>query len=80
MSGDIYPYDLELKAEHKGRYVSFLNLDICIEGGTFVYKLFDKRDAFPFFIVRMPHLCSNIPSAILYFHLLANIYGLHDLL
>ena len=32
----------------------------------FVYKLNDKRDAFPFHIVRMPHKCSNIPESIFY--------------
>ena len=31
---------------------------------VFMYKLFDKRDAFPFSIVRMPDLSSNIPSNI----------------
>ena len=34
--------------------------------GIFVYKLFDKRDAFPFSIVRMPHIDSNIPESIFY--------------
>ena len=33
---------------------------------VFVYKLYDKRDAFPFHIVRMPHKCSNIPESIFY--------------
>ena len=32
----------------------------------FVYKLFDKRDAFPFFIVRMPYIDSNIPKSIIF--------------
>ena len=32
----------------------------------FVYKLYDKRDAFPFFIVRMPDLGGNIPSHVFY--------------
>ena len=32
----------------------------------FVYKLFDKRDAFPFSIVRMPYVSSNIPESIFY--------------
>ena len=31
-----------------------------------MYKLFDKRDKFPFSIVRMPQLSSNIPSSIFY--------------
>ena len=31
-----------------------------------MYKLFDKRDAFPFFIVRMPDLSGNLPQNIFY--------------
>ena len=63
---EIYPEELELKIEHHGQHASFLSLDINIVDGRFVYKLFDKRDAFPFFIVRMPHLQSNIPRNIFY--------------
>ena len=63
---DIYPNELELKVEHSGSHASFLNLDITIKDGIFVYKLFDKRDAFPFSIVRMPYISSNIPESIFY--------------
>ena len=63
---DIYPADLELKVEHSGTHASFLSLDISIADGIFVYKLYDKRDAFPFEIVRMPYLTSNIPKSIFY--------------
>ena len=63
---DIYPEELELKLEHSGAHASFLNLDITINEGIFVYKLFDKRDDFPFSIVRMPHIDSNIPEFIFY--------------
>ena len=63
---DIYPPELELKVEHLGNHATFLDIDIKIENGKFIYKLFDKRDQFPFFIVRMPHLLSNIPSSIFY--------------
>ena len=31
-----------------------------------MYKLYDKRDEFPFFVVRMPDRRSNIPSYIFY--------------
>ena len=62
----IYPKELELKIEHQGDHATFLDLDITISNGKFIYKLFDKRDAFPFFIVRMPHLDSNIPPHIYY--------------
>ena len=50
----IYPKELELKLEHHGSHATFLDLDIEIKEGIFVYKLFDKRDAFSFEIVRMP--------------------------
>ena len=63
---DIYPPELELKCEHQGTHATFLDLDITIEDGTYVYKLFDKRDDFPFFIVRMPDLSGNIPSHVFY--------------
>ena len=49
------------KIEHQGDHPTFLNLDITIKEGTFIYKLFDKRDSFPFSIVRMPHIENNIP-------------------
>ena len=63
---EIYPDELDLKKEHSGNHATFLNLDITIKEGKFVYKLFDKRDAFPFSIVRMPHIDSNIPESIFY--------------
>ena len=63
---DIYPPELELKREHHGEHATFLDLDISIKDGQFSYKLYDKRDAFPFSIVRMPHLSSNIPEFVFY--------------
>ena len=63
---EIYPSDLELKCEHSGNHATFLDLDIKIEDDKFVYKLYDKRDEFPFFVVRMPDRRSNIPSYIFY--------------
>ena len=43
-----------------------MNLDITIKEGTFIHKLFDKGDSFPFSFVRMPHIESNIPQNIFY--------------
>ena len=63
---EIYPSNLELKCEHEGSHATFLDLDITVQDGCFVYKLFDKRDDFPFFIVRMPDLRGNIPSHVFY--------------
>ena len=57
---DIYPNELELKEEHSGSHGTFLCLDITITVDIFVYKLFDRRDDFPFSIVRMPYISSNI--------------------
>ena len=63
---EIYPPELQLKCEHEGTHATFLDLDISIIDNIFVYKLFDKRDDFPFTIVRMPDLSGNIPSSIFY--------------
>ena len=63
---EIYPPELELKLEHSGQMATFLNLHIQIMDGKFVYKLFDKRNNFPFSIVRMPHRERNIPESIFY--------------
>ena len=62
----IYPSELELKLEYAGAHATFLNIDITVVGDKFIYKLFDKRDTFPFEIVRMPDLSSNIPFNIFY--------------
>ena len=63
----IYPPEMELKKENNGfDDASFLDLDISIHESRFSSKLFDKRDAFPFSIVRMPYLSSNIPSTIFF--------------
>ena len=43
-----------------------MELDITIKNGMLIHKLFDKRDAFPFPIVRMPDLSGNIPKHIFY--------------
>ena len=48
---EIYPKDLHLKCEHTGNHATFLELDITIKDGVLIYKLFDKRDAFPLYIV-----------------------------
>ena len=63
---EIYPSHLQLKREHEGVHATFLELDISVDNDIFVYKLFDKRDDFPFSIVRMPDLTGNIPSNMFY--------------
>ena len=61
---NICPKELDLKVECHGNHVLVLDLDIKVEDSIFVYKPFDKRDKFSLFIVRIPHLSSNIPSTI----------------
>ena len=70
---EIYSKEMELKAEHEGEHATFLELDITILNRIFVYKLFDKRDDFPFSIVKMPFLSSNIPYNIFYNTILSEI-------
>ena len=60
---EIYSKELELKVEHQDDYATFSNLDITIEEATFLYKLFNKRDSFPF---PMSHIESNIFQNIFY--------------
>ena len=62
----IYPFELKLKCEHEGQQATFLDLHITIKDGIFIYKLFDKRDDFPFSIVRMPDLSGNVPDHVFY--------------
>ena len=62
----IYPPDLHLKCEHNGIHATFLELDISIIDGLFIYKLYDKRDDFPFHIIRMPDKNGNIPLHVFY--------------
>ena len=64
----IYPSDLHLKCEHNGTHATFLELDISIVDGLFIYKLYDKRDDFPFHIIRMPDKNENIPLHVFYGH------------
>ena len=66
---EIYLPQLELKWVNKSDTgASLLDLDIKIghDKKIFFFKvsLYDKGDSFPFFIVRMQYLCSNISSKI----------------
>ena len=60
---EIYPPELTLKKENiidtEG---TFYDLDIAVKDGIFDHKLYDKRDAFNFSIVRFPYKESNIPA------------------
>ena len=62
----ISPWSIALKVEQPGTHATFLNLDITVKDWVSVYKFLDKRDAFPFFIVHMSYIDSNIPNSIFY--------------
>ena len=64
---------MELKKEHHGTHATFLEIETNIVDGIFVYKLYDKRDSFPFSIVKMPYLSSNIPYNIFYNTILSEV-------
>ena len=71
---DIYPPESELGKENQNNIcASFLDLDIKIVNRKFVFSLYDKRDAFPFSIVRLPYCSSNMPSKIFYSSIAAEI-------
>ena len=55
-------YELELKCEHheRGKHATFLDLDIKISEGKFIYKMFDKTDEFAYSVMRRPYIDSNI--------------------
>ena len=65
-----------LKQKHSGTHAIFFDLDTKIEDRIFVYKLFDKRAKFPFFIVCMPHFQGNIPSTIFYGSIFSKFPGI----
>ena len=60
---EIYPRELVLKLENQNdQSASFLDLFLNIVEGKIQYKLYDKRDDFPFEIVNYPDLSGNICS------------------
>ena len=64
---NISPEELQLGKENADKHeASFLDLNIKIKDGKFHFDLFDKRDSFPFSIVRMPDKSSNAISSIVY--------------
>ena len=64
--GQIYPEELQLNLESSGESVNFLDLNLSNHNGHVEVKLYDKRNNFPFSIVRLPFSSSNIPSAVFY--------------
>ena len=68
----IYLPELQLKVEHLKYSYHFLKLRNHCKDEVFIYNVFDKRDAFLIFIVRMLYIDSNIPKLIFFLLLLVN--------
>ena len=66
-NSSIYPEELQQGKENTDKNEnSFWDLNTKIKDGKFQFGLFEKRDSFPFSIVRMPDKSSNVPSSIVY--------------
>ena len=65
---------MELKLENKNnKSATFYDLDLEIADQVFHSKLYDKRDAFTFSVVRMPYKCSSMPYKMFYATISAEI-------
>ncbi len=61
---DIYPENFKLiKSNNNSNHILFLDLDVTIENGSLITKIYDKRDNFNFPIVNFPFLYGDIPTA-----------------
>ena len=60
----MYLKKLESKIEHQDTHATVPDFDITTQDDMFIYKLYNKRNTIPFFIVRMPQLSINIPNSI----------------
>ena len=55
-NSNIYPHELPLGKENTDKHeASFLDLNIKIKDAKFHFRLFNKRDSFPFSTVRIPN-------------------------
>ena len=58
---DIYPPELTLKKENEiDTEGTFLDLEVVVQNGEFDHKLYDKRNAFSFSIVRLKKAISPV--------------------
>ena len=65
--GKIYRSELQWKKSNENYMEhSFFDLEIKIRDKEIITKLYDKKDAFDFSIVRLPHRSSNLPSKIFF--------------
>ena len=64
---NISPEELQQGKENTDKHeTSFLVLYVKTKDGKFKFSLFDKRDSFPFSIVKMPDKSRNVPASTVY--------------
>ena len=67
VASKIYPKEIPLEPSNgNGLYDTFLDLDITVCDGNYVFKIFHKVDLFNFKVISFPFLESNIPQRICY--------------
>ena len=67
LARDIYPPSLELSQENDDlRHATVLDMQVEVVDGRFRTKVYNKTDSFPFEVVSMPFIESNIDSKICY--------------
>ena len=67
LASHIYPQSLELSQENTDlREATVLDMQVEIKENSFVTKVYNKTDSFPFHVVSMPFLKSNIDKKICY--------------
>ena len=67
LASNIYPQSLELSQENADlREATVLDMQVEIKENSFVTKVYNKTDSFPFHVVSLPFLASNIDQKICY--------------
>ena len=59
---EIYPKQFQLTSDEAVKETNYLDLNLRVQQGKLVSKLFDKRASFAFSIVNFPNLSGNIPK------------------
>lgn len=55
-----------MKIERHGTHAAFLDFGITIKDDKLIYKIDDKRNKVPFFIVKREYRSSSVPSSRIY--------------
>ena len=67
ISGEIYPPSLDLTQENDNHHrADVLDMSVSLENGNIITKVFCKTDLFPFDVISLPFLESNLDNKICY--------------